>query len=294
MKVKAAILGTGNIGSDLLLKIIAKSDELEVGMFAGIDADSEGIKRAKVMGVPVSAEGISAILEDPSIQIVFDATSAKAHLQHAPLLKQAGKAVVDMTPAAVGPYYVPAVGMKLETFHAANINMVTCGGQGAIPMVYAVSSVCKVVYAETVSTISSASAGPGTRANIDEFTVTTAKAVRDIGGSERSKSIIILNPATPPIMAQNTIYAELESEPDQDAILKSVYEMVSQVQRYVPGYRLKYEPIFDEKRVTIIVEVEGAGDYLPKYAGNLDIMTSSAMAAGEDIAKQLKNGVISR
>lgn len=290
MKTNVAILGTGNIGSDLLKKIITRSSCLEVRLFSGIDPHSNGIQRAQKMGIATSSDGISAILKDPSIKIVFDATSAKAHLQHAQLLKAAGKAVVDMTPAAVGPYYVPAVGMKLKEAGTININMVTCGGQGTIPIVYAISRTGKVVYAETVSTISSFSAGPGTRANIDEFTVTTAKAVKEVGMTERSKSIIILNPADPPIISQNTIYTEMESIPDKALVLQSIRDMVLQVQKYVPGYRLKYEPIFEDRLVTVIVEVVGAGDYLPKYAGNLDIMTSASLAAGEDIVNQFKDG----
>lgn len=281
-----AILGTGNIGTDLLFKIQHKSKLLEVGMFAGIDPNSDGTARAREMGVPTSAEGIYAILADPSIRIVFDATSAGAHMKHAPLLKDAGMVAVDLTPAAVGPYVVPAVDIDLKSIREPNINMVTCGGQATIPMVFAVSRVAKVTYAETVTTIPSKSAGPGTRANIDEFTVTTAKGVQMIGGAKKSKSIIILNPAEPPILNQHTIYTMLENEPDREAITASVEAMVSTVQKYVPGYRLKYPPVFDDKKVTIMIEVEGAGDFLPKYAGNLDIMTSAALAAGEAIARK--------
>jgi acetaldehyde dehydrogenase len=291
LSVKVAILGTGNIGTDLLKKIIARSERMDVAMFAGIDPESEGLARARSMGIPSSSEGIRAILDVPGIQIVFDATSAKAHLKHAPQLEAAGIVAIDLTPAAVGPYFVPAVDMELKQVASSNVNMVTCGGQGTIPMVYAVSRVHKVRYAETISTISSVSAGPGTRANIDEFTVTTARAVSQIGGADRAKAIIVLNPAQPPILCQNTIYAELEEAPDQEAVTKSVHDMVENVRRYVPGYRLKYDPIFDDNRITLIVEVEGAGDYLPKYAGNLDIMTSAAMAAGDAIALRLERQV---
>lgn len=292
VRIRVGLLGTGNIGTDLLMKISNKSKYLEVGMFSGIDPESEGIQRARQMGIPASADGINAILADPSIKIVFDATSAKSHCVHAPLLKEAGKVAIDLTPAAIGPYVVPAVDMNLSAMGEPNINMVTCGGQATIPMVYAVSRVAEVSYSETVTTIPSKSAGPGTRANIDEFTDTTAKGVKVIGGAKRSKSIIILNPAEPPILNQHTIYAMLEQEPDRKSIIASIEAMVDTVRGYVPGYRLKHPPIFDEKRVTIMVEVEGAGDFLPKYAGNLDIMTSAALAAGEAIArKMLDRGV---
>lgn len=291
VKVNAAILGTGNIGSDLMVKMLRKNGALRLALFAGIDPDSAGLRRAGELGVRVSADGIDAVLRDESISIVFDATSAHAHLRHAPLLRQHGKYAVDMTPAAVGPYYVPAVGMPWERTDAPNLNMVTCGGQGAIPIVYAAARAAEVAYAETVSTIASVSAGPGTRSNIDEFTVTTARAVRDIGGAARSKAIIILNPAVPPILAQNTIYVQFASTPDREKVLRSIHEMVSTVQTYVPGYRLKYEPVFDDACLTVMVEVAGAGDFLPVYAGNLDIMTASALAAGEHIADKLQNGV---
>lgn len=287
MTVRVAILGTGNIGSDLLIKILRKSKLLEVGMFAGIDPGSEGIARAKKMGVPTSTEGIKAILDDPSIKIVFDATSAGAHMKHAPLLKEAGMVAVDLTPAAVGPYVVPAIDINFDTIEEPNINLVTCGGQATIPMVYAVSRIAEVVYGETVTTIPSKSAGPGTRINIDEFTVTTAKGVQMIGGAKKSKSIIILNPAEPPILNQHTIYTVLNEEPNRKDIVASVEDMVRIVKKYVPGYRLKHPPVFEENMVTIMIEVEGAGDFLPKYAGNLDIMTSAALAAGEAIARKM-------
>lgn len=285
-KIKVGILGTGNIGTDLLMKIQRRSPWLDVAMFAGVDPQSAGIARARQMGVPASAEGIDAILADPEIAIVFDATSAGAHLRHAPLLKAAGKAAVDLTPAAVGPYMVPAV--RCNIGDAMNVNLVTCGGQGVIPMVYAVSRVMPVPYAETVTTIASLSAGPGTRANIDEFTKTTASAVVAVGGARTAKAIIILNPADPPIMKQDTIYAELDDAPDTAAIGKSIRDMVKVVQSYVPGYRLRYDPIFDDRRVTIMVTTEGAGDFLPVYAGNLDIMTSAGVAAGEAIAQRIQ------
>lgn len=288
MAIRVAIIGTGNIGSDLLIKILGKSRLLEVGMFAGIDPESAGIARAREMGVTTSTGGIEAILADPSIKIVFDATSANAHIRHAPLIQEAGMVAVDLTPAAVGPYVVPAVDIDLKSIQEPNINLVTCGGQATIPMVFAVSRVAEVEYAETVTTIPSKSAGPGTRANIDEFTVTTARGVQIIGRAGKAKSIIILNPADPPILNQHTIYTILKEDPDSGAIAASVEAMVGAVQKYVSGYRLKYPPVFEGKKVTIMLEVEGAGDFLPKYAGNLDIMTSAALAAGEAIARKMK------
>ena len=287
MAVKVAILGTGNIGTDLLIKIKRKSRLLEVGLFAGVDPASEGIARAREMGVPTSTRSIDAVLDDPEIRIVFDATSASAHMKHAPLLRAAGKTAVDLTPAAVGPYVVPAVDPELEGVCEPNVNMVTCGGQATIPMVFAVSRVAPVAYAETVTTIPSRSAGPGTRANIDEFTVTTARGAQMIGRAKKAKAIIILNPADPPILNRHTIYTVLEEEPDREAVAASVTAMVETVRRYVPGYRLKYPPVFDDRKVTVMVEVEGAGDFLPKYAGNLDIMTCAALAAGEAIARRM-------
>ena len=225
------------------------------------------------------------MLADPEIGLVFDATSAAAHQRHAPLLKEAGKIAVDLTPAAVGPFVVPAV--RCEVGAERNVNLVSCGGQAVIPMVHAVSRVAPLEYAETVTTIASRSAGPGTRANIDEFTVTTARGVEQVGGAPAAKSIIILNPADPPILKQDTVYALTREDPDQgrrDGILASIREMVAVVQGYVPGYRLKFDPVFDGRLVTIMLEVEGAGDFLPPYAGNLDIITSAAVAAGEAIA----------
>jgi acetaldehyde dehydrogenase len=290
MSYKVGILGTGNIGSDLVQKILGRSQLLEIGMFAGIDPDSKGLARAREVGLPASSDGIEAILSEPHIRIVFDATSAAAHLLHAPRLKAAGILAIDLTPAAIGPYFVPAVDKELTDVSAYNINMVTCGGQGTIPIVRAVSEVAAVEYAETVSTISSISAGPGTRANIDEFTRTTARAVRLIGRVKKAKSIIILNPANPPILCQNTIYLLLGETPDREAVTAAIERMVEVVRSYVPGYRLKYPPMFDERLVTVIVVVEGAGDFLPSYAGNLDIMTSAALAAGEAVAVKLELG----
>jgi len=281
--MKAAILGTGNIGTDLLMKLRRRSRALEVTLFAGIDPESEGVTRAVALGVPTATDGVESILADPEIELVFEATSAAAHARHAPLLREAGKIAVDLTPAAVGPFVVPAV--RCEVGEDRNVNLVSCGGQAVIPMVHAVSRVAPLEYAETVTTIASRSAGPGTRANIDEFTVTTAREVEQVGGAPAAKSIIILNPADPPILKQDTVYAVTRGEPDRQAITASIREMEAEVQRYVPGYRLKFDPVFDDRQVTLMLEVEGAGDFLPAYAGNLDIITSAAVAAGEAIAR---------
>ena len=283
--MKAAILGTGHIGTDLLVKIAKRSRSLEVVLFAGIDPESSGIARARELGVPTATSGVEAVLADPEIELVFEATSAAAHVRHAPLLKESGKIAVDLTPAAVGPFVVPAV--RCEVGEERNVNLVSCGGQAVIPMVYAVSRVVPLEYAETVTTIASRSAGPGTRANIDEFTVTTARGVEEVGGAPAAKSIIILNPAHPPILKQDTVYVVTREALDpagREAVTASIHDMVATVQAYVPGYRLKFDPVFDDRQVTIMLEVEGAGDFLPAFAGNLDIITSAAVAAGEAIA----------
>lgn len=283
--MKVAILGTGNIGTDLLVKIAKRSRSLEAALFAGIDPESDGIARARALGIPTATSGVDAVLADPEIELVFEATSAAAHARHAPLLKEAGKIAVDLTPAAVGPFVVPAV--RCDVGEARNVNLVSCGGQAVIPMVHAVSRVTPLEYAETVTTIASRSAGPGTRANIDEFTVTTARGVEEVGGAPAAKSIIILNPANPPILKQDTVYVVTRDPLDEggrEDVTASVHDMVSTVQAYVPGYRLKFDPVFDDRQVTIMLEVEGAGDFLPAFAGNLDIITSAALAAGEAIA----------
>ena len=282
-KVKVAILGPGNIGSDLMYKVL-RSEKLEMGMLAGI-VESEGIKRAKGIGVKTSIEGIDPILADPEIQIVFDATSAYAHLKHAPLLKEAGKFAIDLTPAAVGPYFVPCVNINNLRNDMMNVNMVTCGGQATVPIVYAVSRVAGAEYSEIVACISSASAGPGTRNNIDEFTRTTAKAIEVVGGADRGKAICILNPADPPIIMTNTIYVKVKRpEVGLDAISKSVNDIVDDMQKFVPGYRLRVPPIMDGDKVTVGIEVEGAGDFLPVYSGNLDIINAVAISTAERIA----------
>lgn len=296
-KVKVAILGSGNIGTDLMYKILKKPDAMELSMVAGIDPQSEGLARAKSEGICATTEGIDAILEDPDIKIVFDATSAKAHIRHAKLLKDAGKIAVDLTPAAVGPYVVPPVNL-MEHVDKDNVNLITCGGQATIPLVYAVSKVAKVKYAEMVSTVSSSSAGPGTRQNIDEFTFTTSRGLEVIGGAEKGKAIIILNPAKPPILMRNTVYVAYE-DGDNDQILESVNQMINEVQQYVPGYRLKGEPILDRRDtpqgklnvVILLLEVEGAGDFLPASAGNLDIMTASAKRVGDVMAKHMNQAI---
>ena len=285
-KIKVGIIGPGNIGSDLMYKVM-KSKNLQMHMMTGV-VESEGIKRAAGLGFKTSIEGVNAVASDPEIQIVFDATSAKAHLQHAPILKAAGKIAIDMTPAAVGPYVVPCANLDKLT-DEVNFNMVTCGGQATVPIAYAINRVADSEYCEIVSAVSSKSAGPGTRANIDEFTETTAKALRAIGGADRSKAIIILNPAEPPLIMTNTIYA-LVKNPDEKKIVESVNDIIREVQSYVPGYRLRVPPILDGNKVTVIVEVEGAGDFLPSYSGNLDIINQAAVAVAEKMAIKMLGG----
>ena len=302
-KVKVAIIGSGNIGTDLMIKIMRLSEILEMGAFVGIDPDSDGLKRAERLGVPTTAEGLEGLLAMPAfkeIGIVFDATSAGAHKRHSEVLLAHGKRVIDLTPAAIGPFTIPPVNGDAN-LDAPNVNMVTCGGQATIPIVAAVNRVSKVRYGEIVASISSKSAGPGTRANIDEFTETTSQAIVDVGGADRGKAIIILNPAEPPLIMRDTVYC-LTDDGDQDAITRSVEDMVREVQSYVPGYRLKqavqFEHIgsnrplripemggeFTGLKVTVFLEVEGAAHYLPAYAGNLDIMTSAALKTAEKIA----------
>src|SRR5699024_3649335 len=288
-KVKAAIIGSGNIGTDLMYKL-ERSDVIEVTAMIGIDPDSDGLKRAKENGYMTFANGIEAVKENPDIaDIFFDATSAKAHIEHAKVLKELGKFAIDLTPAAIGPFYCPAVPIPEHESELDNVNMITCGGQATIPLIYAVNEVADVKYAEIVATISSLSAGPGTRANIDEFTITTRRGIEIVGGADEGKAIIILNPAEPPIMMQDTIYCEVRHM-DEQKITDGIHKMIDKVQEYVPGYRLKHEPLFDENLVSIFVEVEGAADYFPEYAGNLDIMTAAAARVGEDFARQLQVG----
>ena len=288
-KVKVAILGTGNIGTDLMFKILRRSRNMSLELFSGIDENSDGIALAKKNGINTSTKSIDSILERDDIKIVFEATSAKAHQKHAPLLKKAGKIAVDLTPAAVGEFVIPVINLdKLlsERLEGLNVNMVTCGGQATIPIVYAISRVAKTSYAEIVATLASKGAGPGTRANIDEFTSTTAEGIVKLGKAEKSKAIILLNPAEPPMMMNCTIYAMCDRYSGQE-VTESVNDMISKLQRYIPGYRLKVPPQFDGKRIMVMIQVQGAGDYLPVYAGNLDVMTAAAQTVGETVAGKL-------
>jgi len=309
-KIKVAIIGSGNIGTDLMIKVMRLSNVLEMGAFVGIDPESDGLKRAARMGVPITHEGIDGLIAMPEfadIEIVFDATSAGAHKRNNELLQAHGKRVIDLTPAAIGPYTIPPVNGETN-LDATNVNMVTCGGQATIPIVAAVNRVAKVHYGEIVASISSRSAGPGTRANIDEFTETTSQAIMDVGGATRGKAIIILNPAEPPLIMRDTVYCLCE-DADREAIRQSIDDMVADVQSYVPGYRMKqavqFESIGDNQplripemdgsftglKVSIFLEVEGAAHYLPAYAGNLDIMTSAALKTAEKIAQRHFAGV---
>lgn len=285
MNIKsAAIVGSGNIGTDLMYKLL-RSDVIEPQYMIGIDPESEGLSRAKQSGLEASHEGIDWLLSRNELpDFVFEATSAYVHVRNAPKYKEAGIRAIDLTPAARGPYVIPPVNLT-EHISEKNVNMVTCGGQATIPMVHAVSRVVKVDYAEIVATVASKSAGPGTRQNIDEFTRTTAKGVEALGGAAEGKAIIILNPAEPPLIMRDTIYCSLPENYNKDAITKSIYDMESFVQSYVPGYRQISDPQFTDGRVAIFIEVEGAGDFLPSYAGNLDIMTASAVKVGEEIVK---------
>jgi len=284
-KVKCAIVGSGNIGTDLLFKL-RHDPYLEVVLVVGIDPASEGLAIAKRHGVETTAEGIEGFkkLHD-GIDIVFEATSAAVHKANAPVYKELGKIAIDLTPAAVGPIVVPYVNVG-DVLDLPNVNLGTCGAQATAPIMRAISRVTDVAYGEIVATIASKSAGPGTRQNIDEFTQTTARTLVEVGGAGRGKAIIVLNPAEPPIMMKNTVFAAVESV-DREAIVASIEDAVAGVQQYVPGYRLRTDPVFDENRVTVFVEVEGAGAYLPKYAGNLDIETAAAVKVGQEFAKRL-------
>ena len=299
-KIKCAIIGSGNIGTDLMFKIMRNSKVLEMSVMVGIDPASDGLARAQRRGVATTHEGLDGLVKMPEykdIRVVFDATSAGAHKRHNEVLTRDGKQVIDLTPAAIGPYTIPAINIDAH-LDEPNVNMVTCGGQATIPMVHAVNRVSPVRYGEIVASIASKSAGPGTRANIDEFTETTRAAIEAVGGAERGKAIIILNPAEPPLIMRDTVYC-LCDEADTDEIRASIHRMVADVQAYVPGYRLKQEVQFEHigsnsplhipesggdftgLKVTIFLEVEGAAHYLPAYAGNLDIMTSAAMRTAE-------------
>ena len=294
MKTRAAILGSGNIGTDLLYKAL-RSEWIEPVWVVGIDAHSEGLRIARELGVQTTPEGIDGLLphlKESGVQIAFDATSAKAHHRHAELLSAQGVIQIDLTPAAIGPYCIPPVNLKEQLPGTSNVNMVSCGGQATIPMVAAVSRVQPVSYAEIVATVASASIGPGTRANIDEFTRTTRAGIEAVGGAKRGKAIIVINPATPPIIMRDTIHCLTEEAPDQGAITESVAQMIEEVQTYVPGYQLKNGPVFDGNRVSVFLEVAGLGDYLPTYAGNLDIMTAAALRTGELFAEELYKGTL--
>jgi len=292
-KATAAIVGSGNIGTDLLFKL-RRSDVVEPVYMVGVDPDSEGLAKARALGVEASHGGVDWLLSRPDLpDLVFEATSASVHLANAPRYEAAGLRAIDLTPAAVGPFVIPSVNLG-EHLGAPNVNMVTCGGQATIPMVHAVSRVVTVEYAEIVATVASRSAGPGTRHNIDEFTRTTRSAITVLGGAREGKAIIILNPAEPPLIMRDTIYCSLPPGADLAKVESSIRAMVSEIQGYVPGYRLRVAPQFDEDfdgqgrgRVAIFIEVEGAGDHLPSYSGNLDIMTAAATKVGEEIARSL-------
>ncbi|WP_415768974.1 acetaldehyde dehydrogenase (acetylating) [Pseudomonas sp. LB3P38] len=292
-RIKCAVIGPGNIGTDLLYKL-SRSPVLEPVWMVGIDPTSEGLARAREMGMKVTDRGVDGLLPhviEDGIQIAFDATSAYVHAENSRKLNALGVLMIDLTPAAIGPYCVPPVNLREQVGQRQmNVNMVTCGGQATIPMVAAVSRVQPVAYGEIVATVSSRSVGPGTRKNIDEFTRTTAGAIERVGGAKQGKAIIVINPAEPPMMMRDTIHCLTESEPDQAAIIASVHAMIADVQKYVPGYRLKNGPVFDGNRVSIFMEVEGLGDYLPKYAGNLDIMTAAAARTAEMFAEEILNG----
>jgi acetaldehyde/propanal dehydrogenase len=292
-KIKCAVIGPGNIGTDLLAKL-QRSPVLEPVWMVGIDPNSDGLTRAREMGIKTTADGVDGLLPHvlaDGVQIAFDATGAYVHAENSRKLNELGVLMIDLTPAAIGPYCIPPVNLKeLVGQNQMNVNMVTCGGQATIPMVAAISRVQPVAYGEIIATASSRSAGPGTRKNIDEFTRTTAGAIRKVGGARESKAIIILNPAEPPIIMRDTVHCLTETAPDQARITASIHAMIGEVQKYVPGYKLVNGPVFDGNRVSVFLEVEGLGDYLPKYAGNLDIMTAAAARTAEMFAEELLNG----
>lgn len=291
--VTAAIVGPGNIGTDLLMKL-RESEQVEVVAMVGVDPESDGLTRAAALGVETSAEGVPWLLKQSQLpDIVFEATSARAHRSNAAHYREAGIRSVDLTPAAIGPLVCPPVNLE-EHRDAQNVNLITCAGQATIPMVHAVARVANVPYAEIVASVSSRSAGPGTRANIDEFTATTAAAIESVGGATRGKAIVVLNPVEPPMIMRNTVFCALTPDADHDAVRRSIAEMTATVQDYVPGYTLRSDPVFDDPRpewqgwgrVTILLEVRGRGDFLPPWAGNLDIITASAARVGELLAEK--------
>jgi acetaldehyde/propanal dehydrogenase len=295
-KLRAAIIGPGNIGTDLLAKLM-RSEWIEPVWMVGIDPQSDGLKRARELGLKTSDQGVDGLLPhvlEDDIRFAFDATSAYVHKANSDKLTALGVRMIDLTPAAIGPYCVPPVNLAelvgQDQQSVNNVNMVTCGGQATIPMVYAISRVQPVEYGEIVATVSSRSAGPGTRKNIDEFTRTTAGAVERVGGAKKGKAIIILNPAEPPMIMRDTVHCLTETEPDQAAITESIRQMLEQVRKYVPGYRLVNGPVFDGRRVSVYLEIEGLGDYLPKYSGNLDIMTAAAARTADLMAEHMLQG----
>jgi acetaldehyde/propanal dehydrogenase len=318
-KIKCALIGPGNIGTDLLAKL-QRSQVLEPVWMVGIDPESDGLKRARAMGIKTTADGVDGLIphmKADGVQIVFDATSAYVHAENSRKVNEQGAMMIDLTPAAIGPFCVPPVNLKQLISEPSpgrspdgsaplggsgpraagqrggrinNVNMVTCGGQATIPMVYAISRVQPVSYGEIVATVSSKSVGPGTRKNIDEFTRTTAGAVEKVGGAKKGKAIIIINPAEPPLIMRDTVHCLVEGTPDQAAITKSIHDMIREVQKYVPGYQLVNDPVFDGQLVSVFMEVEGLGDYLPKYAGNLDIMTAAAARTAEMFAEEILKG----
>ena len=292
-KIKCALIGPGNIGTDLLAKL-QRSPVLEPVWMVGIDPESDGLKRAREMGIKTTSDGVDGLIPHmlaDGVQIVFDATSAYVHADNSRKVNALGALMIDLTPAAIGPFCVPPVNLAEHVGKGEmNVNMVTCGGQATIPMVAAVSRVQPVAYGEIVATVSSKSAGPGTRKNIDEFTRTTASAVEKVGGAKKGKAIIILNPAEPPLIMRDTVHCLTETEPDQAKITESIHAMIKEVQKYVPGYKLVNGPVFDGNRVSVYLEVEGLGDYLPKYAGNLDIMTAAAARTAEMFAQEIIAG----
>lgn len=292
-RIKAAIIGPGNIGTDLLMKA-QRSEVIEPVWMVGVDAESPGLARAAELGLKTTADGVEGMLptmRGDGVQICFDATSAYVHAENSRKVNEQGAVMIDLTPAAIGPFCVPPVNLvDAVAKKAMNVNMVTCGGQATIPLVAAVSRIQEVVYGEIVATVSSKSAGPGTRKNIDEFTRTTAKGIEVCGGAHSGKAIIVINPAEPPLIMRDTVHCLTQETPNQDAIIESVHAMIKEVQQYVPGYTLKNGPVFDGKRVSIYMEVEGLGDFLPKYAGNLDIMTAAGLRTAEMYAEEMLAG----
>ena len=294
-KIRCALIGSGNIGTDLIYKI-QRSPFLEPVWMVGIDPESEGLARAREMGLKTTAAGVDGLLPhvlEDNIQIAFDATSAYVHAENSRNLNELGVMMIDLTPAAIGPLCVPPVNLKAHAEKVEmNVNMISCAGQATIPIVFAVSRIQAVGYGEIVASLASKSIGPGTRANLDEFTYTTSNAIEIVGGARKGKALAIINPAEPPMMMRNTISCLTDDEPDQARITESVLEMIKEVQKYVPGYRLVNGPLFDGKRVTVFMEVAGLGDYLPKYAGNLDIMTAAATRTAEMFAQEIIAGTI--